>query len=299
MDKKIEILGKKITDLLKKSIKKAVTTIPEDIFDFFKKLYEEEDNEISQTQLRLILENFQYGKKDEIPLCQDTGILNFYIKLGNRFPIISSFRNIIDKVVQEATIDIPLRSNSVDPITNKNTETNIGLNIGLNSPPISIEIIDNSSDLEIIILPKGGGAENVSKLFMLDPIDGLERFPLMIKELIQKAGGKPCPPIILGVGLGGDASNSMILAKKALLRPIGVRHERQDVAELELKIKNSLNELNIGIMGLGGKVTCIDVHIEVSMRHPASFPVGVIVQCYCHRIASFKINKEGELIYEA
>lgn len=295
MDNKIEILGKKITNLLRKAIKQAVTTIPEDIFNFFKKLYKEEDNEISQTQLRLILENFQYGKKAAIPLCQDTGILNFYIKLGNKFPIISSFRNIIDKVVQEATTDIPLRSNSVDPITNKNTETNIGLN----SPPISIEIIDSSSDLEIFILPKGGGAENISKLFMLDPIDGLERLPLIIKELVQEAGGKPCPPIILGIGLGGDASNSMILAKKALLRPIGVRHERQDVAELELKIKNSLNELNIGIMGLGGKVTCIDVHIEVSMRHPASFPVGVIVQCYCHRIASFKTNKEGELIYEA
>jgi len=295
MDNKIEILEKKITGLVRKAIKQAVTTIPEDIFNFFKKLYKEEDNEISQTQLRLILENFQYGKKAEIPLCQDTGILNFYIKLGNKFPIISSFRNIIDKVVQEATTDIPLRSNSVDPITNKNTETNIGLN----SPPISIEIIDSSSDIEIFILPKGGGAENISKLFMLDPIDGLEKFPLIIKELVQEAGGKPCPPIILGIGLGGDASNSMILAKKALLRPIGVRHERQDVAELELKIKNSLNELNIGIMGLGGKVTCIDVHIEVSMRHPASFPVGVIVQCYCHRIASFKINKEGELIYEA
>ncbi len=295
MDNKIEILGKKITDLLRKAIKQAVTTIPEDILDFFKRLYEEEDNEISQTQLRLILENFQYGKEAELPLCQDTGILHFYIKLGNKFPIISSFRNIIDKVVQEATTDIPLRSNSVDPITNKNTETNIGLN----SPPISIEVIDSSSDLEIFILPKGGGAENISKLFMLDPIDGLERFPLIIRELIQKAGGKPCPPIILGIGLGGDASNSMILAKKALLRPIGVRHERQDVAELELKIKNSLNELNIGIMGLGGKATCIDVHIEVSNRHPASFPVGVIVQCYCHRIASFKINKEGGLIYEA
>lgn len=295
MDNKIKFLEKKITNLLKKSIKQAVTTIPEDIFDFFKMLYEEEDNEINQTQIRLILENFQYGQNAGISLCQDTGVLNFYIKLGNKFPIISSFRNIIDEVVQDVTKDIPLRSNSVDPITNKNT----GTNIGANSPPIFIEIIENSSDLEIIILPKGGGAENISKLFMLDPIDGLERFPLMIKELIQKAGGKPCPPIILGVGLGGDASNSMILAKKALLRPIGVRHERQDVAELELKIKNTLNDLNIGIMGLGGKVTCIDVHIELSMRHPASFPVGVIVQCYCHRIASFKINKEGELIYEA
>jgi len=295
MESQIEILKKKIKDLLKKSIEQAVTTIPEEISNFFEGLYEEEDNEISKTQIRLILENFQYGQNAGISLCQDTGVLNFYIKLGNKFPIISSFRNIIDEVVQDVTKDIPLRSNSVDPITNKNT----GTNIGANSPPIFIEIIENSSDLEIIILPKGGGAENVSKLFMLDPIDGLERFPLMIKELIQKAGGKPCPPIILGVGLGGDASNSMILAKKALLRPIGVRHERQDVAELELKINNTLNELNIGIMGLGGKVTCIDVHIELSMRHPASFPVGVIVQCYCHRIASFKINKEGESIYEA
>ncbi|GAH22890.1 unnamed protein product, partial [marine sediment metagenome] len=220
MDSKIKFLEKKITNLLKISIKQAVTTIPEDIFDFFKKLYKEEDNEISQTQLQLILENFKYGMQKGIPLCQDTGTMNFYIKLGNQFPIISSFRNMINEVVQEVTNEIPLRSNSIDPITNKNT----GTNIGTNSPPISIEIIDSSSDIEIFILPKGGGAENISKLFMLDPIDGLEKFPIIIKELVQEAGGKPCPPIILGIGLGGDASNSMILAKKALLRPIGVRH---------------------------------------------------------------------------
>ena len=290
----IEILEEKIKLLLKHAIKRSVTLIPNDIQNFFEELEKQETNEISKNQINLILENFKYGKEKSIPLCQDPGILNFYIKLGNQFPIISNYSDIINEAVKEVTDDIPLRSNSVDPITNKNS----GTNTGLNSPPITLEIVDNSSDLEISILPKGGGAENMSKLFMLNPIDGLEKLPRIIKDLVKEAGGKPCPPIILGIGLGGDASNSMKLAKKALLRPIGSRNERSDAAELEVKILNLLNELDIGIMGLGGKTTCIDVHIELAMRHPASFPVGVILQCYCHRIASFKINEKGEILNE-
>jgi fumarate hydratase subunit alpha len=290
----LEDLENKIRFLLEKSIKRAVTTIPKDISNFFENLKEQKDNKISNIQINLILENFKFGKEMGIPLCQDTGILNFYIKLGNEFPIISNFRKIINETVRKMTIEIPLRSNSIDPLTDKNSETNVGLN----SPPILLDIIENSNSLEIIVLPKGAGAENMSKLFMLDPIKGLETFTLKIKEHVRKIGGKPCPPVILGIGLGGDASNSMLLAKKALLRPIGVHHERQDIAKLEEKIKNEINKLNIGVMGLGGKITCIDVHIEMSMRHPGSFPVGLIVECYCHRIASFKINEEGKVINE-
>ena len=109
----------------------------------------------------------------------------------------------------------------------------------------------------------------------------------------------PCPPIILGIGIGGDASLCMKLAKEALLRPLNQRNSRADIARIENELKKKLNTLDIGVMGLGGKVTCLDVHIEVAMRHPASFPVGLIVQCYSHRWASFEMDKEGEMVDEA
>ncbi|MBD3342608.1 MAG: fumarate hydratase, partial [Candidatus Lokiarchaeota archaeon] len=228
------------------------------------------------------------------PICQDTGVLNFYVNLGNRFPIISNFQKIIHEAVEKATTEVPLRGNSVDPISNLNPENNLGVNV----PPIHINIVDNSSDLEIFVLPKGGGGENLSKLFMLNPSNGLDIFQEKIVQALKEAGGMPCPPVILGVGLGGDASNSMTLAKNALLRPLNQRHPRTDVAKIELELINKINKLNIGVMGLGGKFTCLDVHIEIAMRHPASFPVGMIVQCYCHRIASFKINQKGMMVNE-
>ena len=257
-------------------------------------LLKEEDSEIAVVQLNLMLENFKYGAAKEIPICQDTGVLNFFIDLGNEFPIMSNFKSIIEKAVLKATKTIPLRSNSVDPITNENPENNLGFNV----PPIYLNIIENSSVLKITVLPKGGGAENVSRLFMLNPSNGLEKFQDIIIDVIKEAGGMPCPPIILGIGLGGDATLSMVLAKKALLRPFNQRHARKDIAKIEIELLDKINQLNIGVMGLGGKITCLDVRIEIAMRHPASFPVGLIVQCYSHRYASFEINEKGEIYNE-
>ncbi|MGV9198025.1 MAG: fumarate hydratase, partial [Promethearchaeia archaeon] len=149
----------------------------------------------------------------------------------------------------------------------------------------------------VTVLAKGGGAENISKLFMLNPSNGFEEFQKKIVETLNEGGGMPCPPVILGIGLGGDASKCMCLAKKALLRPLNSRNPRTEVAEIERELIEKINDLQIGVMGLGGDVTCLDVHIEVAMRHPASYPVGLIVQCYSHRIASFKLNKEGSIAY--
>jgi fumarate hydratase subunit alpha len=239
------------------------------------------------------LENFSYAKKQELPICQDTGVLNFFVKLGNSFPIISDFHDIINKAIIKATKIIPLRGNSVDPITGYNPENNVGPNF----PPIYLELTDKDN-LEIVVLAKGGGAENISKLFMLNPSNGLIEMKRKILELVENAGGMPCPPIILGIGIGGDASSCMHLAKKSLIRPLNKRNNRKDIARLEEELIEKINQLNVGVMGLGGTTTCLDVHIELAMRHPASFPVGVIVECYCHRLSSFKVSKEGVLIEE-
>jgi fumarate hydratase subunit alpha len=277
---------------LLKTIKKTITQAPKEIIDSLKSSLDRENSDVPIAQLEMMLENFAYGAENEIPICQDTGVLNFFIELGANFPIISNFKNIINKCVRNATNSIPLRGNSVDPITNENPENNLGINV----PPIYLEIIENDEHLKITVLAKGGGAENISKLFMLNPSEGLQTFQNKIIESIEEAGGMPCPPIILGIGIGGDATICMKLAKKALLRPLNDRHKREDVAKMELEILEKINSLQIGPMGLGGKTTALDVHIEIAMRHPASFPVGLIVQCYSHRYCYFKINKKGEVI---
>ncbi|MHA1488070.1 MAG: fumarate hydratase [Promethearchaeota archaeon] len=294
MEEKITNIKIKIEEALFDSIKRATTIAPIEIVESLKNVLKKEDSEIAIAQLNLMLENFKYGAKKEIPLCQDTGVLNFFIDLGNKFPIISNFKSIIERAVLKATKTIPLRGNSVDPLTNENPENNLGFNV----PPIYLNIIENSRVLKITVLPKGGGAENVSRLLMLNPSNGLEKFQDIIADVIKEAGGMPCPPIILGIGLGGDATLSMVLAKKALLRPLNQRHARGDIAKIEIELLNKINQLNIGVMGLGGKITCLDVRIEIAMRHPASFPVGLIVQCYSHRYASFEINEKGEIYNE-
>lgn len=291
--------SKQLKKIIKKelinTIKRATTKAPDEIIEILKDSLEMEDSEVAKAQLELILENFKYGAKNSIPICQDTGVLNFFIEIGTKFPISSSFKEIIHKSVQKATKLIPLRGNSVDPLTNQNPENNLGTNV----PPIYYNIIEDSENLKITVLPKGGGSENISKLYMLNPSDNLDKVKEKIINTLRKAGGMPCPPVILGIGIGGDASLCMKLAKVSLLRPLNKRHPRKDVAELELELLKEVNSLKIGPMGLGGKTTCLDVHIEIAMRHPASFPVGLIVQCYSHRIAYFEINKNGEIIDES
>jgi fumarate hydratase subunit alpha len=295
MVQKTAKLRERIIEALITSIKRAVTQPRDAIVNSLRESMAAENSDIAKSQLELMLENFEYGKAQSIPVCQDTGVLNFFVELGSNFPLISNFKDIIRTAVREATQLIPLRHNSFDPITNENPETNLGINV----PPIYLDIINDNDSLRITCLPKGGGAENISKLFMLNPADGLQQFKERIIDTIKEAGGMPCPPIILGIGLGGDASLCMKLAKEALLRPLNQRHPRKDVAELELELLERINQLNIGPMGLGGKTSCLDVHIELAMRHPASYPVGLIVQCYSHRWASFEINKNGEIINEA
>ncbi len=268
----------------------AQTVTKKTINEIEKMLEHEKNNEIAHSQLELMLENIHYGKKNQIPVCQDTGLVNIFIQLGENFPIISDFKETITKILAQLTIDSKLRANTVDPIQFHNP----GDNSGLNTPPIYLELIPDRDDLVFTILNKGGGCENISDLYMLNPATGFEDFIPLILDKIKNAGGKPCPPIIVGIGIGGDSVKSMYLAKKSLLRPIGTRNRRDEVSNLENDLLNQINSLNIGVMGLGGHSNCIDVHIEWAMRHPASYPVGLVVECYSHRTISGRISKEGE-----
>jgi len=279
-----------VKSTVKELLKLASVELPSDVKKALMDAYEREVEAVPKMQLKAILDNIGLAEKTGIPMCQDTGIHIVYVKLGD--VEVEGLEDAIKEGVAEATATIPLRPNAVHPISRKNPGTNVGLNM----PYIHVERIYGSF-LEITVLPKGFGAENMSALAMLTPADGLKGVKEFILQTVVKAGGKPCPPGILGIGIGGTADVAMKLAKEALLRPLGSRNPDPEVARLEEELLEALNSLGIGPMGLGGKTTLLGVNIEVAYTHTAGLPVAVNYQCWAARRASAKIYPDGRVEY--
>jgi fumarate hydratase subunit alpha len=268
-------------------IKKAETELPDDVIRALKHAYSIEKG-VAKTQVEAILTNVELAKKTSRPMCQDTGIQTFFVDVGVGFPYIEKLKDMITNAVKTATKEVPLRPNTVDPFSGENHKDNTGNYV----PYITWDFI-KGDDVFITSFPKGGGSENMSKLGMLKPgvgIDGVKDF--VVTEMVN-AGGQPCPPTVVGVGIGGGADLSLKLGKKSLLRPIGVRHINKSIAAIEEELIKRINKSGIGPMGLGGKITVLDVHVEVAHRHPASLPVGIAVQCWADRRASLMIHADG------
>jgi fumarate hydratase subunit alpha len=268
-------------------IMKAETEIPPDIITALKRAFLVETG-AAKVQLEAILANIEMAKKKRCPLCQDTGILTFFINIGTGFPAIGKLKQTIEHAVARATQEIPLRPNTIDPITGKNHGDNLGLYL-----PHILWDFEPGDDVHIMMLPKGSGSENMSALGMLSPNVKLEGIKQFVLDIVKKAGGRPCPPIVVGVGIGGSADLVMNLGKRALLRPVGTRHPEFLIASLEEEILELINKTGIGPMGLGGKITALDVHVEAAHRHPATLPVGVVIQCWADRRASMVVHKDG------
>lgn len=268
-------------------IRKAEIEIPADVLRALKRAYLIETG-TAKLQLEAMLTNVELAKKKRCPLCQDTGILSFFVRVGVDFPQIGALKGIIERAVVLATEEVPLRPNTVDPMTS----TNHGDNLGFYLPHILWDF-EQGAEVHIMVLPKGSGSENMSALGMLSPSAGLEGVKQFVVDQVKKAGGRPCPPIIVGVGVGGSADLVMNLGKRALLRPVGVRHSEKRVATLETELLEMINQTGIGPMGLGGKTTALDVHAEVAHRHPASLPVGVVIQCWADRRACMLVHADG------
>jgi len=275
------------TDGIVNLIRKAETELPTDVIKALKKAYEVEKG-VAKTQIKAILDNIELAKKSKCPMCQDTGIQTFFVEVGIDFPQINKLKKIILDGVKKATKEIPLRPNTIDPFTGKNHNDNTGEHI----PYITWDFVEGS-DVTITAFPKGGGSENMSKLGMLKPGVGIEGVKDFVVEEMIKAAGQPCPPTVVGVGIGGGADLCLKLGKKALLRPVGIRNKDKNIAKIEEELIKRINASGIGPMGLGGKTTVLDVHIEKAHRHPASLPVGIAVQCWADRRAKMKIFKDG------
>lgn len=277
----------KLVETITELIARAHTRLPDDVVSAIKAAKESEDDAVAVSQFEAICENLDVSGKEGIPMCQDTGFPIFYVKYGcdSEIPV-SLVVGAITESVKIGTKSIPLRSNIVHPLTRENT----GDNTGLRAPLIHTTNHSGSDRVEITYLPKGAGSENMSVFTMLTPAEGVEGLMDFVVASVRKAGGKPCPPIIVGVGVGGTADESMVLAKKALLRPIDVRNNDPEAGKLEEVLLEKINDLGVGPMGLGGKTTALAVNLELAGCHTASLPVAVNIQCWAARKSRVKLK---------
>jgi len=275
------------TKELGEAIGKAATILPPDVVRALEATRDREAG-TARVQLEAILENVRIARDGRVPICQDTGTISFFVRLGTKFPHVASLVQVLPEATRAATKAVPLRPNTVHPFTGKNPGDNTGRYI----PAITWEMVEGDG-AEIHVLPKGGGSENCSALKMLLPGVGLKGVKEAVVEHIVNCGGLPCPPTILGVGIGGGADLALKLGKVALLRTLGQRHPEPEVAALEAELEELINASGVGPMGLGGKTTVLAVHAEYAHRHPASLPLGIAVQCWAHRRATVRVRSDG------
>lgn len=270
---------KTIEDTVCDLFKEAVIKLPEDVFNALEEAYIDECDDIAKLNLKAILDNIKSAEKMNIPMCQDTGLPIVFVKMGN--VQVENLNQGIINGVKRATKEVPLRPNVVNPLTRKNTGNNTGNKI----PQIDIELIDEEY-LELTVFPKGFGSENNNALKMALPGEGVEGIKKFVVDTVISAGGKPCPPTIVGVGIGGSSDMALKLAKKALLGQVGQRHPVKEIADLETSILKEINNSGIGPMGLGGNTTSLDVKILSVDTHTAGLPIGVCIQCWAGRHAT-------------
>ncbi|NMC04830.1 MAG: fumarate hydratase, partial [Candidatus Lokiarchaeota archaeon] len=237
----------RVAEALAKAMGIAATRVRKDVRRLMANALEHETKPLARKQLEFMLANFDLGVKQCAPYCQDTGTIHVYASIGERFPLLSGIYAAIEAGIVRATRDVPLRPNSIDPVSDRKYPDNTGPGL----PDVSTRIVSGDA-LDIDVLLKGGGSENMSRLFMLEPIGALERIPDLVATLMVEAGGKPCPPVIIGIGLGGGASGSIALAKKALLREAGMPHPDPATSAIERQVLAAVNATGIGPSGLGG-----------------------------------------------
>lgn len=246
--------------------------------------YEQESNERAKDILQVLIKNYTIADEGVFPICQDTGVSVVFCEIGEELVFTNgSFKSTINKAVAEAYKEASLRKSIVqDPLFKReNTKDN--------TPAICHFDIVPGDQLTIYVLPKGGGSENMSVLTMLKPSDGIEGLKKLVINQVIKAGGNPCPPLVIGIGVGGNFETCALLAKKSLLREIDEVNPDQRLAELEAEILQLVNETGIGPMGLGGKITALKVNILCSPCHIASLPVAINLECHAHRFKKIVI----------
>lgn len=278
-----EIKVSQITEAIRKLCIDANYYLGSDIKNRLIKSHEEEDWDIAKGILNKILVNADIAKNEDMPMCQDTGVACVFIEIGQEVQVVGgSLEDAINEGVRQGYKDGYLRKSVVkDPLDRVNTKDNTPAMIYYNIVP--------GDKLKITVAPKGFGSENMSQIKMLKPSDGLQGVKDFIIKVVKEAGPNPCPPIIVGVGIGGTFDKAATIAKKALIRSIDVRNENPFYAKLEEELVTMINELGIGPQGFGGKTTALAVNIETYPTHIAGLPVAVNINCHATRHAEIEL----------
>jgi fumarate hydratase subunit alpha len=275
-----EVAVDKITTLVRDLFIDANVNLGEDVRAALAEALKKEESELGKEVLAELIENARIAKTEAMPICQDTGLPVVFVELGQEVHLKGGdLTEAINAGIRQGAQDGYLRPSLCHCLSRKNT--------GDNTPAvIHLEMVPGNR-VRITVLPKGGGSENMSGVRMMTPAAGLEGIKDFVVQQVKESGANPCPPIIVGVGIGGSFDQAPIIAKKALLRPVGSTNPDQELAAIEADLLAMINDLGIGPSGYGGRVTALAVHVDMIPCHIASLPVAVNIQCHAHR------HKEG------
>jgi len=271
-----EVHVSRITEEVKSAVIKGNLELGQDMVEALKGAQQKEESPLGKEILGRLLENAKIAREERIPMCQDTGFVVVFAQVGQDVHLVGgSFQEAIEEGVRRGYKEGYLRKSLCHPFSRKNT--------GDNTPVIVHTEILPGEELRLWVVPKGGGGENMSRLFMLPPSAGWNGIKERVVDTVVQAGPNPCPPTIVGVGIGGDFEQCALLAKKALLRPVGTPNPDPELRSLEEELLEAINNSGVGPQGLGGRITSLAVHILLVPSHIASLPVGVNIQCHANR----------------
>jgi len=273
--------------VLERAVRTATIVLPADVVDALRSALGRETSELARLHLETLLENERVARENGLPICQDTGTPVFFVRAGAASPWLADLADALADAVRMATDSVPLRPSAIHPFTDEN----VG-NVGRSVPVVDWEIVPGR-EIEIVYVAKGGGSENASGLLFVQPGCGMQAIEKAVLSHVARVAPRACPPVVVGVGIGGTADLALRLAKRSLVRRLDVHHADPSVAAFERHLLDAINATGIGPAGLGGLTTALAVHAEFAFRHPASLPVGVALQCWADRRAAIRIHEDG------
>lgn len=278
----------KMTDIMAKFVAYSGKVLPDDVYAKLEELRNKETSELSTTIYDTMFKNQQLAKELNRPCCQDTGVLQFFVKCGTNFPLIGELEALLKEAVVRATIDAPLRHNSVETFDEYNT----GRNVGKGTPTVFWEIVPDSDICEIDTYMAGGGCTLPGKAMVLMPGAGYEGVTKFVMDVMTSYGLNACPPLLVGVGVATSVETAALLSKKALMRPLGQHNPNERAAKMEKLLEDGINSIGLGPQGMSGNYSVMGVHIENTARHPSAIGVAVNVGCWSHRKGHIIFDKE-------
>ena len=262
--------------------------LPDDVKTKISELAEAETNPLAKSIYETMNLNQRLASELNRPSCQDTGVIQFWVKCGTKFPLIDDLEVLLKEAVVRATVDAPLRHNSVETFDEYNT----GKNVGKGTPTVFWDIVPNSDQCEIYVYMAGGGCTLPGKAMVLMPGAGYEGVAKFVLDVMTSYGLNACPPLLVGVGVATSVETAALLSKKALMRPIGSHNENERAAKMEALLEKGINDIGLGPQGMGGKASVMGVNIENTARHPSAIGVAVNVGCWSHRRGHIIFDKD-------